>query len=343
MMKYLGKIGLLFLSICLLSGCSEEDSPQVNFPPVEDYPKESFPYLYLEQGRVLEIEGSETVRAVQVLEKQLYVTNKSAKQVEVYSAEDLSKQTLTYGAGGLDCCSGYAVDSLVFVTSTNSPCQVSVFHKETGAYFCRLGNGVWWGPVVHPYSVAASSKYVFVWTQGPVQVFNRADMEAGKTMPVWTTLDTETIAGWNNNYSGLTVDGDTCLYVLSGDRGRVMYTYDLRTDFEQNVKVPFVKKDVLASEKPYGLAFGNRYVYASLAEGNKNQLRVYEKKKFVENPTLSDPLLVYERFPDGSPFLYNRTLAAKGDTIYLPQSQNKICELIMGETPIDVIVPSDKK
>lgn len=331
---------LLFLGFFF--GCSKDDF-KPNVPSLKDYDSESYSSLYLKQNKVLSLDGNHSVRSVHVDGDLLYVTNKTAKQVETYSLADFSRQPLSYGSGGLDCCGGYAVDSLVFVTSTNNPCQVSVFHKSTGEYYCRLGDGGWGsGIVVHPYSVAANSRYVFVWTQGAVKIFKRANMTPGKSMYVWATLDTENITGYNNNYSGLTIDGDTCLYVLAGDRGKVMYTYHIPDEIESNSKLPFVKKNVLPSAKPYGLAFGNKYVYASLTVGNQNELRLYEKEKFVADPDLTAPLLTYYNFPDGTPFNFNRTLTAKGDTIYLPQSQNKVYELILCAAPLDVIIPSDK-
>lgn len=331
------------LAICCWGCSADDDTSNLSLP--EDYGSVSYPYLYLEEGKSLSVEGSgETVRAVHTDRGLLYVTNKAAREVEVYSLADLSKQNISYGNAELDCCGGYACDSLVFVTSTNNPCQVSVFHRSTGAYICRLGDGTWWGPLVHPYSVAVNSKYVFVWNQGApaVKVFNRAQIKQGASLQTWASLDTENIEGYNNQYSSLTVDGDTCLYVLSGDRGNSMFVYNLSNEISKGEKLKFDRKSLLANGQSYGLAFGNQYVYASVVRNGSNQLLMFNRKEFVANPDLNSPLFSYDKLPDGTLFKFNRNIAAKGDTIYLPQNQNKIYELIVCSVPIDVITPINK-
>lgn len=331
------------LAVCFLGCSAEDDAPTLSLP--EDYGNTSYPYLYLKESKCLPVEGSgETVRAVYADKGLLYVIDKTARQVEVYSLADLSKQSITYGNAELDCCGGYACDSLVFVTSTNNPCQVSVFNRSTGAYVCRLGDGTWWGPLAHPYSVAANSKYVFVWNQGApaVKVFNRTQIKQGASLQMWASLDTEDVEGYNNQYSSLTVDGDTCLYVLSGDRGNSMFVYYLPNEINKGDKLKIERKSTLANGKPYGLAFGDQYVYASVVNNGNDQLRIFNRKEFATHPDLNFPLFSYDKLPDGTLFKFNRNIAAQGDTIYLPQNQNKIYELIVCNSPIDVITPTDK-
>ncbi len=278
------------------------------------------------------------VKGIIAYGNELFCTNLFAKRIDIFDIKTLKyKESIIDPDTKMFSRDVYVDNQYIYVTGLSDPrCQVSIYDRQTKEYICRLGTGLWWGnrPLVHPICVAASDIYIFVREQGNnIKVFLKSDIDMGKSSASYCSLNIDGQAVLNTDDYDMSVV-DSTLYVIN-IKNKTIYTYSGNADYEKDNEAPYKSKFTYSdNQSPKAIASNSQYIFIA-TNASFAKINIYERGQ--EEIDLAKPNFIISSI-SGTDIDRINFIAAKGDTLFINQNDQKITAIHLKTRFYDEII-----
>lgn len=218
---------------------------------------------------------------------QLYSANYGQRCVDIYDAttgthlKSVADSISTGDRRLLEVRDVAVRDSFLFATGIN-PSQIYLFNRTSHTFYGRLGDGNWSsGITVHPFCVAADSRFVYVKDQRDIiKVFDRTLIEPDCKLNYSATLAIDnTNPGWNNYYDMQVDEQSGKLYVMHHFTNTI-YCYHTDHIVSGDLTPVAYAGKAVHTRKVYSMSFSPNYVWYTYQESGNYCVGIEPRHRF---------------------------------------------------------------
>ena len=324
------KIVFLIASICLFTGCSNDDSANVKETTNYDYyyPSDD---ASITAAQIGDGTGDLDPKGITIANNKLYVCNGDV--LEIFDATTLGhlKTITAYTKGttniGFTRLSSVCVDNgRIYIGSIDS--RLFVLDEVTGAGISTVGNGQWWQTFVHVFGVTVKDGLVFVKEKPTtIKVFETSQITESSSWDLKPIAKLNTLNGFEQVYS---MDVEAGNLVVAGRDAKSYLYYDI-AGIKTNAAASLIEPikpivSVFDANKPIAISFSADWAITSENNGKNNFLCLYPKAEFMARTFT--PRVNASDIMNKNPFGSILSTAQLKDRLFLSDNTNKTIRVL---------------